>query len=77
MRLWGLGPYCRPGLILTENDKPRKVVDTVNLAEFFITIVIAATFFFALGAEEYNWSTIGMLLVGGAIAVPLAACLCK
>ena len=73
----GWGPIATPGLILTEDEEPRKVVGTVNMAEFFITIVIAATFFFTLGAEEYNWGTIGMLLIGGVIAAPLAAYLCK
>jgi uncharacterized membrane protein YfcA len=73
----GWGPIATPGLILTENEEPRKVVGTVNLAEFFITIAIAVTFFIALGTEEYNWRMIGMLLLGGAIAAPLAAYLCK
>jgi uncharacterized membrane protein YfcA len=73
----GWGPIATPGLILTENEEPRKVVGTVNLAEFFITIAIALTFFIVLGTEEYNWKMIGMLLLGGAIAAPLAAYLCK
>jgi len=73
----GWGPIATPGLILTENEEPRKVVGTVNIAEFFITIVIAITFFIILGTEEYDWSMIGMLLIGGAIAAPLAAFLCK
>jgi len=73
----GWGPIATPGLILTENEEPRKVVGTVNLAEFFITIAIAVTFFIALGTEEYSWGMIGMLLLGGAIAAPLAAYLCK
>ena len=73
----GWGPIATPGLILTENEEPRKVIGTVNLAEFFITIVIAATFFIVLGTEEYDWSMIGMLLIGGVIAAPLAAYLCK
>jgi uncharacterized membrane protein YfcA len=30
-----------------------------------------------LGLEEYDWTMIGMLLVGGAIAAPIAAYLCK
>ena len=30
-----------------------------------------------MGAEEYDWGMIGMLLVGGVIAAPLAAYLCK
>ena len=73
----GWGPIATPGLILTENEEPRKVVGTVNLAEFFVTIAIAVTFFVALGTERYDWRTIGMLLLGGAIAAPLAAYLCK
>jgi len=73
----GWGPIATPGLILTENEEPRKVIGTINLAEFFITIAIALTFFIVLGTEEYNWGTIGMLLLGGAIAAPLAAYLCK
>ena len=73
----GWGPIATPGLILTENTEPRKVIGTVNMAEFFITIVIAATFFAALGTEEYDWSMIGVLLLGGVIAAPLAAYLCK
>lgn len=73
----GWGPIATPGLILTENEEPRKVVGTVNLAEFFITIVEAATFFIILGAGEYDWRMIGALLVGGVIAAPLAAYLCR
>jgi uncharacterized membrane protein YfcA len=73
----GWGPIATPGLILTENEEPRKVIGTINLAEFFITIVIAGTFFITLGAGEYDWSMIGMLLIGGVIAAPLAAYLCK
>jgi uncharacterized membrane protein YfcA len=73
----GWGPIATPGLILTENEEPRRVIGTVNLAEFFITIAIAVTFFIALGTEEYNWRVIGMLLLGGAIAAPVAAYLCK
>ena len=30
----GWGPIATPGLILTENEEPRKVVGTVNLADF-------------------------------------------
>jgi uncharacterized membrane protein YfcA len=73
----GWGPIATPGLILTENEEPRKVIGTINMAEFFITIVISVTFFVVLGLEEYDWTMIGMLLVGGAIAAPIAAYLCK
>ena len=73
----GWGPIATPGLILTEDVEPRKVVGTVNLAEFFITIAIALTFFVTLGLEQFDWGLVGALVVGGVIAAPVAAYLCK
>jgi uncharacterized membrane protein YfcA len=73
----GWGPIATPGLILTEDSEPRKVVGTVNLAEFFITVAISATFFATLGWELYRWDLVGALLIGGVIAAPIAAYLCK
>jgi len=73
----GWGPIATPGLILTENEEPRKVIGTINLVEFFVTIAIAVTFFIFLGTEQYDWQMIGLLLIGGAIAAPIAAYLCK
>ena len=73
----GWGPIATPSLILSGNEEPRKVIGTVNMAEFFVTLAIATTFFITLGFEEYNWAIIGMLLIGGVIAAPIAAYLCK
>ena len=73
----GWGPIATPGLILTEDTEPSKVVGTVNLAEFFITIAISATFIATLGLETFEWDLVGALLVGGVIAAPIAAYLCK
>lgn len=73
----GWGPITTPGLILTENTEPRKVVGTVNLAEFFITIAISATFIITLGWESFDWRLVIALIIGGIIAAPLAAYLCR
>ena len=73
----GWGPIATPGLILTEDTEPRKVVGTVNLAEFFITIAISATFIATIGWESFEWDLIGVLLGGGVVAAPIAAYLCK
>lgn len=73
----GWGPIATPGLILTENVEPRKVVGTVNLAEFFITIAITVTFIATLGLEQFRWDLVCCLLIGGVIAAPTAAYLCK
>lgn len=73
----GWGPIATPGLILTENQEPSKAVGTVNLAEFFVTIAISGTFIFTLGLEMFDWPLVIALLVGGVIAAPVAAFLCK
>jgi len=73
----GWGPITTPGLILTQNNEPRKVVGTVNLAEFFITIAISATFIVTIGWESFKWDLVGTLLAGGVVAAPVAAYLCK
>lgn len=73
----GWGPIATPGLILGENTEPRKAVGTVNLAEFFVTIAISATFMFTMGWESFDWELVIALLIGGVIAAPIAAYLCK
>lgn len=73
----GWGPIATPGLILSENTEPRKVVGTVNLAEFFITIAISATFIATIGWESFSWDLVIALIIGGIIAAPIAAYLCK
>jgi len=73
----GWGPIATPGLILSENTEPRKVVGTVNLAEFFVTIAISATFIATIGWESFKWDLVIVLIIGGVIAAPIAAYLCK
>lgn len=73
----GWGPIATPGLILSQNTEPRKVVGTVNLAEFFITIAISLTFLVTLGWHDFEWDLVIALLIGGIIAAPIAAYLCK
>ncbi len=69
------------GAIVTSNlmiqgGTPRKVIGTVNAAEFFVTITAAITFLIALGWEVVTTATLG-LLAGGVIAAPFGAVLAK
>ncbi|MFH0847451.1 MAG: sulfite exporter TauE/SafE family protein [Chloroflexota bacterium] len=73
----GWGPIATPGLILGENAEPRKVVGTVNLAEFFITIAISGTFIIKMGWDAFDWGLVGALALGGIIAAPVAAFCCR
>ena len=47
---------------------PRLAIGSANLAEFFVTSVIAATFVATIGLEL--WPTIADLVSGGVIAAP-------
>jgi uncharacterized membrane protein YfcA len=73
----GWGPIATPGLVLTESEEPRKVIGTVNFAEFFVTIAEAVTFFLILSSKNYNWGSIGMLALGGVCMAPIAALVTK
>lgn len=70
----GWGPIVASNLI-GSGAKPRMVIGSVNLAEFFVTAVISATFIVSIGLEL--WLVIAGLVVGGVIAAPIAARLAK
>jgi len=70
----GWGPIVTSTLI-ARNHNPRLTIGSVNLAEFFVTIVESITFYIALGIID--WRIVLGLALGGLIAAPLAAYLCK
>jgi hypothetical protein len=70
----GWGPIVTSTLI-ARNHNPRLAIGSVNLAEFFVTIVESITFFIALGMIDLK-IVLGLAL-GGLIAAPFAAYLCK
>jgi len=75
----GWGPIVTTGL-LGFGGTPRYVIGTVNASEFLITLSVSLTFLFALltghwqeaGELTQNLKAIGGLVVGGALAAPLA-----
>jgi uncharacterized membrane protein YfcA len=73
----GWGPIATPSLILDGNGEPRQVVGSVNLVEFFVTVAETLTFLITVGPEAFRWDIVVALLIGGAIAAPLAAFICK
>lgn len=66
----GWGPIVTSTL-LGQGATPRYAIGSVNLAEFFVTLAISATFFLTIGLEL--WPIITGLIVGGIVAAPLAA----
>jgi uncharacterized membrane protein YfcA len=71
----GWGPIVTSNL-LVQGANPRKVIGTVNTAEFFLAVTISATFIVSLGLGAFGAPTIG-LLVGGVLAAPLGAVIAK
>jgi hypothetical protein len=70
----GWGPIVTSTLVARGNA-PRFTVGTVNLTEFFVTTAESITFILALGTAQFTayGKIILGLLIGGAIAAPLAA----
>jgi uncharacterized protein len=70
----GWGPMVASTLI-GRGTTPRYTIGSVNAAEFFVTLVISITFITTVGLEL--WPIIAGLILGGAIAAPLAAYVAK
>ncbi|MBL7942862.1 MAG: TSUP family transporter [Flavobacteriales bacterium] len=66
----GWGPLVTSTL-LRNTDDPRKVIGSVSLTEFFVTLASAFTFFTMIGVN--HWRVIVALIIGGLIAAPIAA----
>ena len=70
----GWGPIVTSTLVARGNN-PKFTIGSVNLAEFFVTVAEAATFFTIIGLK--HWQIIVGLIIGGVLAAPLAAYVCK
>ncbi len=71
----GWGPIVTTTLVVNGHP-PREVIGSVNIAEWFVTLVQAFTFFLAIG-HTLNYTAIGGLIIGGVLAAPLAAYICQ
>ena len=70
----GWGPIVTTTL-LGQGTKARYTIGSVNAAEFFVTLTISLTFLGTIGLEL--WPIILGLIIGGAMAAPLAALLTR
>lgn len=70
----GWGPIVTSTLVAS-GHKPRFTIGTVNLSEFFVTVSEVLTFIMFINL--IHWKIIAGLIIGGVIAAPLAANLCK
>ena len=73
----GWGPIVTTSLVANGNH-PRYAIGSVNSAEFFVTVAESITFFATIGALLFqHWEKIVGLMIGGILAAPLAAWVCK
>jgi len=70
----GWGPIVTTTLV-ARGDDPRITIGSVNLTEFFVTLVESITFALTIGLV--HWKIILGLMIGGGLAAPLAAYICK
>jgi uncharacterized membrane protein YfcA len=73
----GWGPVGTPAILASGRLEPRKVIGSINTSEFLIAISASAGFLLGLGSENVNFAWVGMLLLGGVIAAPIAAWLVR
>ncbi len=71
----GWGPIVSSGLML-QGTEPRKVVGSVNSAEFFLAVAISSAFISQFGIAQLAGPTLG-LLIGGVLAAPFGAIAAK
>jgi hypothetical protein len=67
----GWGPVVTSTLV-ARGKNPRMTIGSVNFSEFFVTLAESVMFVIALSFAQY-WQIILGLLVGGAVAAPIAA----
>jgi uncharacterized membrane protein YfcA len=71
----GWGPIVTSTL-LARGDHPRPTIGSASLAEFFTTAAVSVTFVLALDFSAY-WKVVLGLVLGGAVAAPLAGYLSR
>jgi uncharacterized membrane protein YfcA len=69
----GWGPVGTTTLLSSGRLEPRKVIGSVDTAEFVVAVGGSLGFLVALGREGVNWAFVAALMVGGALAAPVAA----
>lgn len=73
----GWGPVATPALLADGRMEPRKVIGSIDTAEFAVSVAASLGFIIGLGTGGIDWTFALALLAGGLVAAPLAAYLVK
>jgi uncharacterized protein len=73
----GWGPVTTSSLMAAARMRPRTIIGTVSGSEFIVSVAASVGFLLTLGSAGIDLGIVAMLLLGGAIAAPLAAWLVR
>ena len=73
----GWGPVGTPAILASGRLAPRKVIGSIDASEFLVSIAASIGFFVGIGSENIDFAWVGVLLLGGVIAAPIAAWLVR
>ncbi len=73
----GWGPVGTPALLAAGRLEPRKVVGSINTAEFVVALAASLGFLTGLGTAGIDLTLVAALLLGGIVAAPVAAWLVR
>ena len=73
----GWGPVGTPALLAAGRLEPRKVIGSINTAEFVVTVSASLGFLAGLGTSGIDLRFVAALLIGGVVAAPIAAWLVR
>ncbi|MGP9724842.1 sulfite exporter TauE/SafE family protein [Corynebacterium sp. AOP40-9SA-29] len=69
----GWGPVTTSSLMSVGRSEPRKIIGTVNTAEFLVAVSASLGFIIGLEQVHDSWQPVLGLLIGGLIGAPIAA----
>lgn len=69
----GWGPISTPVLMGATDIDPRKIVGTVNAAEFLVASAASLGFLVNITRVGFDWQVVAGLALGGMLAAPIAA----
>lgn len=69
----GWGPVATPVLLTTTVLEPRKIVGTVNAAEFLVAVSASIGFLVNINRIDFDWEVVLGMGIGGMLMAPVAA----
>lgn len=73
----GWGPVGTPAILASGRMEPRKVIGSIDTAEFIVALAASLGFLLSLGSQGIDATWVAGLLVGGMVAAPIAAWLVR